>query len=120
MKFNVKTRIKIKGFIPATIIPRNGSIKKLKIIENGDSLSLYSSRCRNVNIPKTIYLNSNDFVAIGLYLAEGTTYCNINNKTKHSGEIAFVISHPNCMLLICKLLNKFKIRTKKLKMESWS
>ena len=112
MKFNVKTRIKIKGFIPSTIIPRNGPIKKLQIIKNGDSFSLYSSRCKGVNIPRNICLNSDDFVAIGLYLAEGTTYCNINNKTKHSGEIAFAISHPNCISLVCKLLNKFKISTK--------
>ena len=115
MKFNVKTKIKIKGFIPSTIIPRNGPIKKLQIIKNGDSFSLYSSRCKGVNIPRNICLNSDDFVAIGLYLAEGTTYCNIKNKTKHSGEIAFAISHPNCTLLVCKLLNKFKINTKILK-----
>lgn len=115
MKFDVNTKIKSKEFIPATIIPRTGHIKKLEIIENGDSFRLSSPLCRNVNIPKNICLNSNDFMAIGLYLAEGTTYCNLNKKTKHSGEIAFAISHPNCVLLMCKLLHKFKISTESLK-----
>ena len=113
MKFNIK--IKSKEFIPTTIIPKMGPIKKLEIIENGDSLRLSIPRCRNVNIPTNICLNSNDFIAIGLYLAEGTTYCNPNKETKHCGEIGFVISHPNCIILVCKLLNKFKISTKSLK-----
>jgi len=115
MKFNVKTKIKSKEFIPLTIIPRRGSLKKLKIIERGDSLILFAPRSKSVNIPKNIYLTSDDFISIGLYLAEGTTYCNINNKTKHCGEIGFVISHPHCILLVCELLNKFKISTKSLK-----
>jgi hypothetical protein len=115
MKFDVKTKIISKEFVPNTIIPRSGQIKKLDAIENEDSLRLSSSRCRNVNIPKNICLTSDDFIAIGLYLAEGTTYCNPNNKTKHCGEIGFVISHPQCILLVCKLLNKFNISTKKLK-----
>ena len=34
---------------------------------------------------------------------------------KHSGEIVFVNSHPNCMILVCRLLNKFGISTKNLK-----
>lgn len=115
MKFNVKTKVKSKEFIPVTIIPKMGPIKKLDVTENGDSLILSTPRCRNVNIPKTICLTSEDFIAIGLYLAEGTTYYNPDNKVKHCGEVSFVISHPHCILLVCKLLNKFKISTKKLK-----
>lgn len=98
MKFNIKTKIQIKEFIPATIIPRNGPVKKLEIMENKDNLILNSPHCRRVVIPKNIYLNSNDFIAIGLYLAEGTTYCNLNDKTKHSGEIAFANSNPDSVI----------------------
>jgi hypothetical protein len=115
MKFNIKTKIDVKEFIPAKLIPRSGNIKKLKITENRDNIMLSSFRCRSLILPKKICLNFNDFIAIGLYLAEGTTYCNLNKKTKHSGEIAFVNSNPDSIIIICKLLNKFKISTNNLK-----
>lgn len=115
MKFNIKTKISIKEFIPNKIIPKQGHIKKLEIIEKDSNIILSSFCCRNFVLPKKICLNSNDFIAIGLYLAEGTTYCNLNKKTKHSGEIAFANSNPDSVIIVCKLLNKFKISTKNLK-----
>ena len=115
MKFNIKTKIDVKKFIPAKLIPRSGNIKKLEITKNGNNIVLSSFRCRSFILPNKICLSSNDFIAIGLYLAEGTTYCNLNNKTKHSGEIAFANSNPDSIILVCNLLNKFKINTKNLK-----
>jgi len=113
MKFNIK--INIKEFIPIKIVPRCGPIKRLTLRENRCNLVLSSLHCRDVILPKNICLNSNDFVAIGLYLAEGTTYCNLDKKVKHSGEIAFANSYPNCVVPVCRLLNKFGISTKNLK-----
>ena len=113
MKFNIKTNI--KEFAPIKIVPRCGPIKKLTLKEDGYNLVLSSLHCRDVNLPKNMSLNSNDFIAIGLYLAEGTTYCNPDKKMKHSGEIVFVNSHPDCIVLVRNLLNKFGISTKNLK-----
>lgn len=113
MKFNVK--ISVKEFVPIKIVPRCGSIKKLTLTENGLDLILSSPYCRDATLPKNISLNANNFIAIGLYLAEGTTYCNPYKKIKHSGEIAFANSYPNCVVLVCQLLNKFGISIKNLK-----
>src|SRR3989338_1093922 len=115
MKFNVKTEIKIKELIPAKLIPRSGSIKNLDIKEKHSTLILNTTRCREVTLPKYIIMDSEDFIAIGLYLAEGTTYCNLNKKIKHSGEIVFVNSNTNCVSIICKLLGKLCINKKNLK-----
>ena len=115
MKFNIKTRINLKEFIPAKLIPRSGSIKNLDIKEKHSTLILNTPQCREVTLPKYIIMDSEDFIAIGLYLAEGTTYCNLNKKIKHSGEIVFVNSNPNCVSIICKLLGKLDINKKNLK-----
>ena len=115
MKFNIKTKIDVKEFIPVKIMPRQGALKKLTFTEKGGNLILESTRCRNIILPKMVNIDHNDFIAIGLYLAEGTTYCNPDKKMKHSGEIVFVNSHSDCIVPICGLLNKFGIKTKNLK-----
>lgn len=116
MKFNIKTKIDVREFIPSRIIPRSGSFKKLGIIENEDTIMLSLPRCKKTTFPREIYLDSDDFIAVGLYLAEGETYYNPDNQTKHSGEMRFVNSNPDCIILLSRLLNKLQISTNSL---SW-
>ena len=89
--------------------------KELRTLEIGNKLSLSSLRCKEVILPRIIYLTYADFVAVGLYLAEGTTYFNLDKKYNHDGEVSLVNSHPECINLFCNLLGKFNISMKKLK-----
>jgi len=117
MKFNIKTKMDIKKFIPNKIIPRSGPLKRLNILEKENNILLSSLKCKVVELPKKVRLDHKDFTAIGLYLAEGTTYYNLKNRTKHDGQVAFVNSNAHCIKLVCRLLNKFRIDTKSL---SWN
>ena len=115
MQFKINVKINVKEFIPTKILPRCGSYKELTTLEEGDTLVLSSIRCRQVILPNRIYLSADDFVAIGLYLAEGTTYFNLDRKYNHDGEVSLVNSHPKCINIFCNLLTKFNVNVNKLK-----
>tara|TARA_Y100000310_G_C20597192_1_gene771127 strand:+ start:93 stop:992 length:900 start_codon:yes stop_codon:yes gene_type:complete len=110
-----KSKIDVKNIIPKQLIPRSGKLKKINFKKLNGNYSLTSPRCQEVVLPTEIYLESADYVAIGLYLAEGTKYFNLTNIIKHCGEIAYVNSYPECINPIINLLNKFNIKSSDLK-----
>jgi hypothetical protein len=116
MKFNIKYKISLMEFIPRVMVPRNGPLKQLEIEEGENHLKLSSKRCKSITLPKNLTLESMDFIAIGLYLAEGSKYVNPNNKTKHSGEIDFANCSSISVSIMMDLLSKLGIKSSDL---SW-
>lgn len=107
----MKKRISLKKYIPAEIIPKQGSNKKLLIKEEGNSYTLLAPRSRKkIQIPKKMILDQDDFIAIGLYLAEGYTKINPKAEYLHDGSVTFIGSHPEMLNPICSLLKKFYIK----------
>ena len=109
-RFKMKKTILLKKYIPTEIIPKQGSNKKLSIKENDDSYTLLAPGSKKkIQIPKKIVLDQDDYIAIGLYLAEGYTKINPNAKYHHDGSITFIGSHAEMLNPICDLLEKFYI-----------
>jgi len=112
----MKEIIDLKEYFPEIVVPKRGIDKALIIIENNDNytLSCIFSK-KEITLPKRIFLDKNDYIAIGLYLAEGYTKINRKNKYLHDGSITFVGSYKEMFNPICELLEKFQISKKKLK-----
>lgn len=108
--------INLKDYIPLEVIPRQGNVKPLNVIEGHSSLQLNARNCRkSLILPKFIEFNDNDFMAIGLYLAEGQKFVNLDRKTHHTGEIDFAMSELNCLELFCNFIEKIGISRTELK-----
>jgi len=109
MKSILNKEINLREFLPSMLIPRNGCAKALDIYENHNQLLLRAKRCKDVIINKNMILDENDFIAIGLYFAEGDKYVNLNKKYHHSGEIGFVNNDIKCVILVIELVEKLGI-----------
>lgn len=106
----MKKRILLEKYIPTEIIPKQGSNKKLLIIKEENSYTLLAPRSRKkIQIPKKMIMDQDDFIAIGLYLAEGYTKINPNAQYLHDGSVTFIGSHPQMLNPVCSLLKKFYI-----------
>lgn len=107
----MKRIIQIKNYIPKEVFPKQGArSKKLIKKDFGDFHSLTCSNSRiQTMIPKLIHLEDSDFVAIGLYLAEGYTKVNFNAKYYHDGSVTFAGSYQEMLEPVCSLLEKLGI-----------
>jgi len=115
MKSILNQELEIKEFLPFKIIPKMGSSKELKLYENKSQFLLKTDKCRFFILNKKIILDKSDLVAIGLYIAEGDKYINLDRKYHHSGEAAFVSNEKNCLNLIIDLFEKLGIPRDRLK-----
>lgn len=112
---NQNVKICMKDVIPDRVIAKMGFPKRLEVSTHKENLLLSCSMAKKIEVPKDIVLSSNDFIAIGLYLAEGTKYYSPNKTFKHSGEIVFVNSDPNCVSFIKNLLIKLGVKNEKIR-----
>jgi|ETN01SMinimDraft_4_1059930.scaffolds.fasta_scaffold12431_3 hypothetical protein len=115
MKNIQKEIIEVIKYVPREIIPRRGHLKPLRAEAKGNSIILSCNHCKPVRIKKEITLRADEYQGVGLYLAEGTKYYNLNKKTHHCGEISFSNSYPECILIISKLFSKFGISPRELR-----
>jgi len=110
-------KIELENYLPNSIIPKQGNEKTLTIKKEGNFLKIY---CKYYKYPiilkNNIILSEKDLQAIGLYLAEGEIYVNLDRKIHHSGEIEFANSNLYCSRIVCDLLEKFSIKRSEL---SW-
>ncbi|MBT3836292.1 hypothetical protein HOD05_04510 [Candidatus Woesearchaeota archaeon] len=112
----MKEIIDLKKYFPKIIVPKIGVDRELMRIENNDNYILSCTFAKKkITIPKRIILNANDFIAIGLYLAEGYTKINRKKKYYHDGSVTFVGSYKEMINPICDLLEKLNISKEKLK-----
>jgi len=107
----MKTLVKLKKYIPKEVIPKQGNNKKLRVKNDEDIYFVLSCKKskKEIKIPQKIILDEQDFIAIGLYLAEGYTRVNFNAKYFHDGSISFAGSDQKMLDPICDFLNKFLI-----------
>ncbi len=101
-------KIDIKKFIPAIVIPRTGQPAKIEVSESKTYYILKFNN-RKFSLPKKVDLDDNDFIAIGLYLAEGTKYVNLGNKIHHDGEVCLVNNDLKSIAIFLDFLEKFGI-----------
>jgi hypothetical protein len=109
-------RISLIEYIPDKILSKTGKYFNSVIKEDTNSLILSDtfSKSRCIELPKTINLDPEDYVALGLYLAEGEKYTNSPGKTKHSGYVSIVNSNVKALIYYCRLLEKFNVSRRKL------
>lgn len=102
--------VNIKNYLPETIIPKKGKNKKLKVYAFKDRFLLTTKRCRkSIILPRIFNLDDKDLISLGLYLAEGQKYINLDHNYHHSGEIVFSNSELISLKLFLKLMKKFGI-----------
>src|SRR3989344_5075835 len=103
--------IDLKEYIPNKIIPRIGKLKSLKVSENNNKLILRAKDCRKViTLNRFTNLSNEDFIAIGIYFAEGQRRINLNKQIHHSGEIAISNGDLKCLQIFCNLMEKLGIK----------
>lgn len=106
----INQELDFKQFIPSTVIPKLGKSQSLDIYENDTQLLLnYKNARKRIVIEKKIKLTEDDFIAIGLYFAEGYKRTNDYGGCRHSGEIQFSNSDLHCLLLLTNFLKKFGV-----------
>ncbi|MAG52519.1 MAG: hypothetical protein CMH62_00985 [Nanoarchaeota archaeon] len=111
-------KIDLMKYIPNKIIPKQGNLKEFSISEHNSNLLLFYKGCRKkILLPRFVNLSEEDFVAIGLYLAEGQKYVNLDKKYHHSGEIDFSNSELISLELFCKFIKKLNISSKEFRWE---
>ncbi len=95
-------------YMPRIVIPRRGKLKSLEVAESNEKIMLSSDHCsKKFVINRFIDFKKNDFVAIGLYLAEGNKAVSTKGKTRHSGEISFTNSYLNSVKCFLSLMENF-------------
>lgn len=97
--------IDLLDYLSKHITSRKGENKELHCNIYQNLLVLRAKRCRKViYLNRNIALSADDFVGIGLYLAEGYT------SKKHSGELGFANSESISINLFLNLLEKLGIK----------
>ena len=82
-------------YLPNYIISRSGELKDLEVFVRNNKLVLNCIGSRkSIIFDRYIELNEENFIAIGLYFAEGNKLVSIrSNSTFHSGGTAFCNSN---------------------------
>jgi hypothetical protein len=113
------SKISLLQYIPAKIMSRTGKFFLTKIVKKASSkassiILSTSSKRNSISLPSNICFEPDDFIAIGLYFAEGEKYTNAPGISKHSGQISIANCDVNAIKIYCKLLNKLNISTNEL------
>ncbi len=102
-------------YVPIKIMSKTGKTFFSKTTKKGSSILLSTSSNRNfILLPSTLSLEAEDFIAIGLYFAEGEKYTNAPGISKHSGQVSIANSNVNAIKMYCNLLSKLNIPTNEL------
>ena len=112
----MKKVITLSDYLPDLVIPKQGRSKVLRVKSSKRKLLLSCKKSRkNISISKEITLSNSDFVAIGLYLAEGYTKVNKKAIYNHDGSVTFVGSYKEMLIPFCDLLAKLGVQKRYLK-----
>jgi hypothetical protein len=104
------SKLSLLEYVPAKIMSKTGKYFLSETIKKDSSFILSTSSNRNsIILPSTLSLEPEDFIAIGLYFAEGEKYTNSPGKTKHSGQVSISNNNLRVLSYYCSLLAKLNI-----------